>query len=479
MKIFTFFLIVFINSILFSQTTGSYGFSDVTSTSLGKTYTSRATGVYAIGVNPANLAVNITNDINFTTLLPFPSLMMTIHTPIDIENYNYFFGGIQDATGKTIGRPLTFNDKENLKSLLGQNKFLMNFNLTYFSINYNSTPQVGSFAFAIVDKNGSDFKFAESLLDLVLVGNEIGKNYSLSDVVVKNSFYREYSFSYARKITDKKLWEFESIFGGVTFKYISGYNYISTSKNNSFIHFGDKNTIYGKWDYEVNLALPPDFFKNYGKDSIASIPSPQISPFPTQCGSGFGFDIGFTAKLMKIITVSLALTDIGSITWNTNTATISGSGDFSFKGYSTQEAIDSITEKFKNIKNAIGTEFSSSLPTTLRFGISYQFDKAPFIKSFPGELLIALDYNQGFNDEIGNSTTPRISLGAEWKPMKWVPIIRTGISLGGAMGAEWAFGLGYDTGPLEFNFALLNPVSLFTLDTSKKFVFGFDSRWKF
>ena len=100
------------------------------------------------------------------------------------------------------------------------------------------------------------------------------------------------------------------------------------------------------------------------------------------------------------------------------------------------------------------SDFSTTLATTFRIGVSHYFEGKQGDKS--GSLLLAFDYNQGFNDMPGNSTEPRISIGAEWKPGEWFPYIRSGFSVGGETGFNWALGLGMDADIVEFNFATSN-----------------------
>jgi hypothetical protein len=58
-------------------------------------------------------------------------------------------------------------------------------------------------------------------------------------------------------------------------------------------------------------------------------------------------------------------------------------------------------------------------------------------------MLLAIDYNQGLNESMGNSTKPRISAGMEYRIIPLIPL-RTGISVGGNDRLRWAFGFGLD-----------------------------------
>ncbi|MBM4176925.1 MAG: hypothetical protein FJ213_12255 [Ignavibacteria bacterium] len=475
----TLFLIFLFAGSLMSQTSGSYGFSDAKSLSLANTYTARALGVDALGVNPANLAINDWTSFSLKTVLPLPNLGMNFSAPISMDRINYFFGGVDDGTGKKVGRYLTDSDKNELAELLSDGEFITNFAITPLAFTININENVGAFGFALTDRFGTNERLSKAFIDLAFKGLTANNVYSFADIVVRSSYWREFSLSYARPIFKMEDFIIKELYGGISLKMIQGMYYVGTSKNNSQFQLGNKNKIIGSWDYEVNTAFSPDIGVNYGSDSVSTVEEFSPSPFPTPAGSGFGFDLGFAGKINDQLTIGFALTDIGSITWDKNQATIKGSGDFIFEGYTTAEALDSLEDKFKKITNDVSSSFSTSLPTALRIGAVYQLDKAPFIGSFPGQMAVSFDYNQGFNDEIGNSKTPRFSLGIDWKPGSWIPFVRTGLSFGGKHGFNWAFGFGFMLGPLDFNFATSNFNSLLGMNSAKHLSFGMDTKWRF
>lgn len=479
-KLFTSFICLFITTgITFGQSQGSYGFSDAKSAGLAFTYTSNALGIDAIGVNPANLALNNYSKFSLKTFFPLPPIAFAMTTPVTIEKYNYFFGGVDDGTGKIVGRYLTQSDKDELNTLLGESDLVVNLNLNYLSFAMNFGEKTGSFGFALIDRFGTNLRLSKVFTDLIFSGLYPMKLYSLSDVDIKLSYTREISFSYGRKILDFENSFIKNLYGGLAIKFIRGYYYLSTAKNNSYFKIDNDNVLRGSWDYQIYHALSPDFATNYGKDSIVSVDDFSFSIFPEPAGSGVGFDIGFTSFINDQLRASLAITDIGSITWDKNQAIINGSGDFTFEGYSSKEQIDSLTDRFKQVTSDLKSTFKTSLPTALRLGVSYQLDQAPFISKFPGKMLVSFDYNQGFNNEVGNTTKPRFSLSIDWKPGNWIPFIRTGISLGGKYGFRWGFGLGFMMGPLEFDLASSNFESLVSPNTANKLNLFAETRWRF
>ncbi len=476
---FILFTLLFYNH-LFSQSYGSYGFSDAKSAGLAFTYASNALGIDAIGVNPANLALRDYSKFSMKTLIPLPPLSISLTTPISIEKYNYFFGGVDDGHGNTVGRYLTQADKDELNQLLGESDLIFNFNMNYLSFAININERVGSFGFAFVDHFGTNLRLSKVFTDLIFSGLYPAKIYNLSDMDIKLSYTRELSFSYGRKIADFDNNFLKDLYAGLGIKFIKGYYYLSTNKNNShFVYDESTGIVKGSWDYEIYHAFSPNFGINYGKDSISKVENGGFTFSPDPAGSGMGFDIGLNANVNDQMRVAIALVNIGSIKWDKNQATIKGIGDFEFEGYNSKEQLDSLSDKFKQVTSDLKSSFTTGLPTTLRFGISYQLDRAPFIKKFPGKMLISFDYNQGFNNEIGNSKKPRFSFGIDWKPGNWIPYLRTGISVGGKLGFRWGFGLGMIAGPFEFVFSSSNFESIVSPNTARKLNFFAETRWRF
>ena len=77
--------------------------------------------------------------------------------------------------------------------------------------------------------------------------------------------------------------------------------------------------------------------------------------------------------------------------------------------------------------------FGNSLPAMIRLGVAH--------KPFP-RLTVAANYDQAFSSGFGISTTPRISIGTEYRLVDWLPV-RFGLSGGGRAGRSSAFGFAF------------------------------------
>ena len=83
---------------IFAQSFGSSGAIDARSTSLTSSAVTSARGVYAIGVNPANLAIEQDHKIEFSTPIPLPTLNISAGNDfITLNDYKYFFTGVDGS----------------------------------------------------------------------------------------------------------------------------------------------------------------------------------------------------------------------------------------------------------------------------------------------------------------------------------------------------------------------------------------------
>jgi len=75
--------------------------------------------------------------------------------------------------------------------------------------------------------------------------------------------------------------------------------------------------------------------------------------------------------------------------------------------------------------------FTVDLPRVLNLGVS----------RVTARTRMGLEYEQGFATRAGATTTPRVSVGAEWRALSWLPL-RAGISVGGRSAKRASAGLG-------------------------------------
>jgi hypothetical protein len=445
---------------------GSVGSVDARSMSLAKTYNANTSGIYSIGINPANMMFSPSSHFEFATVLPLPAISLKVgNNFMSFEDFSYFFGGVNGNA-----RILTSADKQRLSDLFSNGgRVFADVSVNEFSAMYKAKPNIGAFAFSMADYISVSFTVPKSIVELGLNGNQTGQVYSFNDAAAKSWWIRMYSLSYARDLPEIDQNIFDQIAVGVSLKIVNGFSYAGMDHINTNLSTGSSNQIGGSADMIVNAAFSPSFGSVYGFDSSDTKSNMGFSPKPA--GSGVGFDLGVAASMDKIWRFSLSITDIGSIKWDKYTAQYSASGNFSVTDLTDKGQLDTIKDKIIG-KGEYSSGFSTSLPTALRAGASYFLNKY-----IPGSMLLAFDYNQGFNDSPGNSKSPRFSIGVEWMPSGGFNL-RTGLTVGGLDGFGWALGIGLDAGLVEFNFATSDMNQVVSGNSAKMYTVSFGSRWK-
>lgn len=470
MKITTSFLIIFLVLSSFCNAQyGSSGNTDARSTGMAKTSNAVSFGIYSLGINPANL-LSGDNVVDFALPLPLPNLSLKSGTNfLSINEMNYFFGGVDGE-----GRYLNEQDKERMKDLFrGGGSVFADASISLFALNYKNE-SIGAIAFSISDYSAGKFVFPEALVDLALTGNTQNKTYSFDDEEVHSWWIRNYSISYARKIYETENGFFNKISGGISFKIVHGFFYVGTEKVKTSINTGGTNEISGKADFLAYTSFSENMGVKYDFDSNNSSEGSHVNPFMSPAGTGWGFDLGFSASVGRLWNLSIAATDIGFITWKQNTAEFIGSGDIFLDDLTDKAQWDTVKNKLFGEGRRRGS-FTTGLAAALRIGASCSLMNSMLI---PGDLILAFDYNQGLNSYPGNSVIPRFSVGAEWKACNWVPYLSTGISVGGIDGFNLAFGIGFDMSIVEMHFATSDLQALIDPNSAEHLSLAIGSRWK-
>ncbi len=463
-----FILGLFITQSSFAQY-GSVGVKDARSMGLGKTQNATTSGIFSVGINPANLSFNNKNFFEIATILPLPTFSIRTGTNfISFDEFNYYFGGVNGEP-----RYLTEEDKKKLNLLFDNGGLVFaSANAELFSISVNPGKEIGVFAFSLYDFASMRINIPNAIVDVALSGNPIGRTFNLNEGEIKGWWIRNYALSYSREIPQLNL--FDNFSAGITLKLVHGFSYVGTQRNNTFFTTGTKAEITGQADLTGYSSFSDNFGVKYEFDSVPR--KSDFSLFPSPAGTGLGLDLGFAGSLDNKWNFALAVTDIGKIKWTKNVAEFTSFGYIYLDDLTNRKQRDSVKEIITGESSKINY-VNTNLATALRLGVSYLFGRE--LNSWPGSLLLAFDYNQGFNEMPGNSLEPRFSLGSEWKPMDWFPYLRTGFSYGGGRGFNWAFGLGIDAGIVDLHFATTDMQSVFAPNSSKAISVSLSSRWKF
>jgi hypothetical protein len=437
---------------------------------MARTFVASSRGLEAVGTNPANLALGDNNRrVTFTIV---PPLGLNLGSDfIDYEIYDDYFTGV-DTGGGRAGRFLYDADKEKILSVFpdGVAETHGEFEVRLFGLTVH-TDNIGSFALAVTERAAFNFdmprdyaRFALYFLDTT------GYEYNFSGTDARAWWLREYSLSYARLLPDLAF--ARKISAGVSLKIIHGFGYAGTDHYTArFASRPDPNVLAG---YRVQGSV--DFLVRRSGIDMFGEEKTSFSLFPAPAGAGFGIDFGVGGELLSGVRAAVSLVDIGSISWTRNVRERFGSATIDVTNPSSEAQRDSVENALKGDERN-GAEFSTPLPTALRIGGALRLEETGWTPWLPGKMLVALDYHQGFNKSLGNTTRARLALGVEYRYWNFLPV-RTGISVGGLDRFSWAFGFGFDFGAFTMDIGTENFALLFTPNSFDQFSFGLGMRIK-
>jgi hypothetical protein len=408
---------------------------------MARTFSASSRGFDALGLNPANLAFSEpSTSVTFTIVPPVGVRFTSDFFTLDLIN-NYFtavdsLDAKGNPTGNKIARQWTKADEA---AIIGR----MSDGLSHTKVNVNAmlfgaVINAGSFGIgvSVTDHIGATIELPDDYLKLMFYGLEPeGSKYDFSKTAVRSLWYREYNVStgFLVPIETKAV---HNVAVGIGVKMIQGFNYVSTTHNNSGLvstSLSDSMKVTLTSDLEaVQAGIPLD---STAADNI-------MHPG----GKGFGVDIGVSAELMSGLRVGASMLNIGSIKWSgENNKRIVNHGTYTWAASKYDSAeLHQVGDKVDSLftsKKYAGEDFTSKLPTSLHIGASLDMKK--FIENFPLPLNLAADFHFGMNDEPGNYSSTLVGLGAELNLLNgWLPI-RTGVILGGPEKALWSGGIGF------------------------------------
>jgi hypothetical protein len=400
-------------------------------------------GLDAVGINPANLALP---DDGTVTLSLIPVGVGVGSDFMTYGLYNKFFTGVESPTGR-IARNLSEGDKQELLNAfpggLGRIGADAEIRPVGLAIRFE---RFATFALTATERVSASAVIPSSYARFLLEGVTPASSYDFSGARGGAAWTREYALS-AGFALPALPW-FLSWSGGVSVKLVHGFAYASVTRDNTWMSAGSDGVL----DANIDLA---------GVSSHADV---EGSPFPAPAGSGIGVDVGLSAELTDFLTAAISVTDIGSLRWDANVKEMVGGGRMHLDDPTNSAQRDSLEGAVTGSTRS-GNAFTVGLPTTLRMGVQVELEHLPWVKKFLfGEMTAALEYRQGFSDFPGAGRVGRLSMGLEYRPLRFIPI-RTGVAFGGEDHFNFALGFGLKFWVVELDVASDNIGWLFSHDS--------------
>jgi len=442
--------------------------SNIRGVGMARTANLTSRGFDALGINPANLALNEGGSVSFGF---FPFGVNASSNLISYDIYNDYFTGVPDGRGGRQPRYLTASDKERMLEVFPDGSATTKLDVE--SILFGLGVRTDSFAlgFAMKDRMSVRFDLSRDFARLFLFGlDSTGSRYVFDETSISGFWWREYNLAYAMRLPIKLKYP-RDIFVGFSVKLLRGYGAFATER----YHASIANERVGLNQYRASLAF--DYLtRRSGIDLLDENRNGEFSFFPDPAGSGFGIDIGYVAHY-GTFSVHGSITDYGSIKWDRNVVETYGQYNLTIEDPFNDVNEDSVADAFKG-KNRKGAPFLTSLPTVLRVGVMLESDSLRSLRQILGSFTVAFDYRQGLNSSMGNTTSPRFALGLEHRLVSFLPI-RTGIAIGGKDGFRWSAGFGIELTNWALDIGTENLPMLFSPDSYDMFSFAAGMKFRF
>jgi hypothetical protein len=407
---------------------------------MARTFVASSRGLDAIGVNPANLAVSDHGTVTFS-ILPFGAHVGSDF--LDYDLYTKYFTGVQTDSGR-VGRYLTEQDKKQIMASFTDPLARTTAELEARLIGATYRLEgIGAVALSVTDHIGAFADVPRDYFEFILNGNPTGSSYRFDGTKVQASWTREYALSFGVNLPRVRF--LKSLTGGAAVKLIHGFGYYEVQRFNTALATDEHATLTGSVDFLSRSA---------GTDPTAARFIGSYTLFPEVAGKGVGVDLGVRGEVNDFLSVGISVTDVGSLRWTKNAEEKYADTTLVIDDPLNEEQRATVERAIKGRSRETGA-FSTSLPTTVRFGVALEIHKLPEMEDMPGELLVELDYNQSIKETAYSTKTPRVSLGVEYKPIPWLPL-RSGVSFGGTDHMNLALGFGVNLGVFDFELASEN-----------------------
>ncbi|MGD9487958.1 MAG: DUF5723 family protein [Calditrichaceae bacterium] len=383
---------------------------DGASLGMAGNYMALSRGISAMALNPANLALERENTLELNLFSLNASIF---NSSFSINDYNEYF------TDEGNNGHWNRSDKEAILDLIPDDGFKLYSDITtnLFGIAYDR------FGFSSQIISSSKATMPKKPFEIVLFGEDLSREYLYHD----SNFFdvdayaaMKLSFGYAHLIDiEDYLPGFSDLAVGMNVNYYLGIAVAQSLTSDVLLEKIDSETAKTNLQMEYRTATP------------------ESEPFS---GGGFGFDLGASAVFDDVWTFSLSFTNVlASINWDKNTEM-----NVIIESDSTNVYEDSDEDHSVSVDTTYSAgSFKTNLPAKMSMGAAFQmFDN----------LTLTAEWQQGLNEEFGNSTTPRVGVGAEYFPLKWLPL-RTGMAVGGRVGFLYGMGIGLNFSHFRFDYS--------------------------
>ncbi|WP_375435668.1 DUF5723 family protein [uncultured Hymenobacter sp.] len=416
--------------------------SNFTATGRGGVATTFATDYQAIGINPANLGRVGGARFAFTIGEVGAGVSSQSLTRDQLRKFVY-----------NTNDELTLTEKQELaRGFTSDNALNLNADATTLGLAVQ-IPALGGIAISNRIRSVGHVELNKNAAELLFLGKDapIYATASASNIPLVSealdgtqfqfSALNEFNIAWGKRLVDLPLFQLSA---GAGYRYIQGVGIVDVRVKPG--------------DLQAYSSLSAVFDINYG--SLTSDPNFNFEARTNglqPVGQGNGFDLGLSAEVGKLVRLGVAVTDMGSMTWEGNLLTANdqklkrlksagvGSYDF-FK--EAAEIFASGTDSLFQYQT--GQDRKANLPTKLRAGAGFRISE--FFET-------GLDVTLPLNNVAGNLTSPLVGAGLDYKPLSWLRL-SSGVSGGAGYGLNIPLGLTIATSVYEGGISTRDVVGL-------------------
>lgn len=408
-------------------------------------------------INPARLAAFEFHERRLSfSILPIGLFLQ--NNAFNINNYNRFLG--RESRNVPEPRTTTFwttQDKAAILALVPEMwRANVGASVQLFGAAFNVSEQAGAFGFAIRDHIGTRFAIAKPYLDFTLNGNSnlLGEKIESRGSNARGWWHRDFALSYARKFPLPESISLKNFYAGVSLKYVQSFAFAQLDNQTSLFTSQSGDSLASRLSYQLQTAAP---------DRIPPFLTPEV------VGSGFAADLGISAEAYRGVTLGLSVMNLGGLSFGGSTARQRlADTSVSFTGFtdpfddqSNQGEVDSLRKAIEQtLPSAL--PFGAALPSVIRLGAAVD------LRAFADvPVVMMLDWVQGVNSNFGNTTTPLIAIGAEWRGVPNLPV-RAGLRFGGDEAIALALGMSFDTPEATFDIGTRDVLGFFSFNSARQ-----------
>lgn len=314
-------------------------------------------------LNPA-----FTSERGFVTFPLLGNLNPTLNSNIGLGTVLYPQGNEM----VTFMHP-SISNAEAMSKFKSMNVLEFDLNLDILTVGFNAWG--GSNTIGLSLRSQSGFYLPKGIFQFLKEGQTASEQeYNIDDLGAQSQNYVELALGHSHKITDK-------LSVGAKVKVLVGALYAKASAENMRIYMSDN-----EWRITERSRLITSKGINYEFDEDGYLSDFDFSNFGV-AGYGLGFDLGAVYRINEAATVSLAITDIGFISWKDCSVARNNNEEFVYNGFDNigaednpdgsndfEDAADELgdsAEGLINFKDDGKQGHTSSLYTTIRAAGEY------------------------------------------------------------------------------------------------------------